>query len=287
MVKIKKLSRVYIAAIFFYVLAAVLVIHFSPVDISLSDVLIAVNQGVDYLLKGMNPYGQVYYVNIYQVVLPFQRAKVDIITKYFLEYPPLTLFYYLPFRILGDVRYGNLVADVAIFFTIIFYFKKQPENQKFALLFLANGINFYLNYISGVMDIVPAMFLAFALYFMKYRKNFTGIFYGFSLMAKQLTLIALPFFLLKLKNKFLFIFSAALVAILFFLPFMPNVFIDTVIKIFYPRVPLNSYILDFYPFFFMPLVEYLRNKQKLQPKVQMREVRTPYGEFIKCVYSYK
>jgi len=260
-----KIGKIYIAAVFLYAFAAILAIHFFPLAISRSDVPFMVNQGIDYLIKGVNPYGQPYHVNIYLPfwkLPPFQSTEVKIVTRYFFEYPPLTLFYYLPFHLLGDIRYGNLVADIVIFFIIIFYFKKQPENQKFALLFLVNGINFYANYIPAGIDILPAMFLAFALYFMKYREKFTGIFYGFALMAKQLPLIALPFFLLKLKNKTFFIFSSALVSILIFAPFMPNVFIDTVIKIFYPRFPFASYILDFYPFFFMPLVEYLRRMRR-------------------------
>ena len=254
----EKIGRIYIAVVLLYAIAAVLAIHFVPLDVSVSDVLLAVNQGVDYLLKGMNPYGQAYSQNLAPGVLPFQKPGVEIGIQHFIQYPPLTLFYYLPFRILGDVRYGNLLADVVIFFIIIFYFKKQPENQKFALLFLVNGTNFYANYIAGIMDIVPAMFLAFALYFLKYREKFTGIFYGFALMSKQISLIALPFFLLKLKNKSFFIFSALLISLLIFIPFIPNVFTDTIIKIFRPRIPYLSYVMDFYPFFFMPLVEYLK-----------------------------
>lgn len=158
MLGLKKNHNIYIAAIFLYAIAAILAIHFFPLNISISDVLFAVNQGIDYLLRGMNPYGQTYSLNIAPGVLPFQKPKLDIGTKYFLEYPPLTLIYYLPFHLLGDVRYGNLVADIVIFFLIVFYFKRQPENQKFALLFLFNGTNFYANYIIGIMDIVPAMF---------------------------------------------------------------------------------------------------------------------------------
>ncbi len=81
-------------------------------------------------------------------------------------------------------------------------------------------------------------------------------------MTKQLSILLIPYFILKATQRIKFLFIVFLVGVLIILPFSPHVIYDTIFGIFYRRVPLLSYNLVFYPFFFMPVLDWFANKRK-------------------------
>jgi hypothetical protein len=240
-----------------------LLIHYTPIQITTSDVPVNINQADSYLLRGENPYGQNYTIDIR--ANPYDSSQNDIETVNILQYPPVMVLYYIPFYLMGDIRYGNLLADIVIYFLILSYFKGRDFESKFAYLFLFNGLNIISNYIYGGNDIVAGLFVGIAIYFLNKREKMSAVSYGISLVTKQLSILLLPYFILKARKKIRFLLIIFLVAALILLPFSPQVIYDTILEIFYRRVPLLSYLLVFYPFFFMPVLDWFANKRRDEP----------------------
>ena len=118
-----------------------------------------------------------------------------------------------------------------------------------------NGLNLVSNYVYGGNDIVAGLFIAIAIYSLNKGEKFSALSYGISLVTKQLTVILIPYFILKAKKKIRFLVVVIFVAALVLIPFSPQVINDVIFGIFYRRVPLLSYLLVFYPFFFMPMLD--------------------------------
>ena len=251
-----------VIALSIYSIAALITIHYISFSLAVSDVPIDTSKGISYLLQGTNPYGQAYVINDR---FPYLIGGVNAVVVHKLQYPPFALLYYVPFYLLGDIRYGNLVADILTSIIIFCYFRGKLDHQKYVLLYLANGFNFEVNYFVGGNDIVVALFLALTLYCMKYNPKLAGIPYGLSLMSKQFAVLAFPYFLIKAHQKKetrIFLATSILTSLAVFVPFLPNVFNDVVLGIFYARVPLTSYLLALYPFLFMPILENFLEKRK-------------------------
>ncbi len=119
-----------------------------------------INQADSYLLKGVNPYGQNYTIDVRSN--PYDASENDIETVSILQYPPAMVLYYFPFYLMGDIRYGNLLADIVIYLLILLYFKGRDFESKFAYLFLFNGLNLISNFVYGANDIVAGLFAGIA-----------------------------------------------------------------------------------------------------------------------------
>jgi uncharacterized membrane protein len=245
--------RYFIFAALIYVTLALLLIHYFPIQITESDVPVNIQQADSYLLKGQNPYGQNYTIDTR--ANPYDGSENNIEIVNILQYPPFMVLYYIPFYLMGDIRYGNILADIAIYGLILLYFKGRSFESKFAYLFLFNGLNLVSNYVYGGNDIVAGLFVGIAIYSLKKREKFSALSYGISLVTKQLAVILIPYFFLKAKKKIRFLLVAIFVAVLILIPFSPQVINDVIFGIFYRRVPLLSYLLVFYPFFFMPVLD--------------------------------
>lgn len=245
--------RIYILAGVAYAVLALIIIHLYPVVISRSDVPIDIHQAEIYLSHGQNPYGQNYTVDAR--TNPYNGSQNTIEIVQFLQYPPMMILYYFPFYLLGDVRYGNLIADMVIYGLIVSYFSQKSFERKFAFLYLGNGLNFVVNYYYGGNDIVAGLFVAISIYLLSKKEKLSAIAYGLSLITKQLTLLILPYFVVKSRRKIGYVLLAAATGLLISLPFFPEVVYDTIFRIFYSRIPLLSYLLIFYPLIFIPLVE--------------------------------
>lgn len=245
--------RFYALAGIAYFVLALIAIHSFPINITRSDVPVDVRQAEVYLSQGRNPYGENYTVDVR--TNPDISSQNSIQVVQFLQYPPMMILYYFPFYLLGDVRYGNLVADLLIYLVIVAYFAQKNFERKFAYLFLGNGLNFAVNYYYGANDIVAGLFVAISIYLLKKREKLSAVGYGLSLVTKQLTLLVLPYFVIKSRRKFIYVLVATATGLLITLPFLPQVIYDVVFRIFYSRAPLFSYLLIFYPLIFIPLVE--------------------------------
>ena len=252
--------RFFIVAAVLYAVLALLLIHYFPIEITRSDVPVNINQADSYLLKGENPYGQNYTIDVR--ANPYDSSENDIETVKILQYPPAMVLYYVPFYLMGDIRYGNLLADILIYFLILLYFKGRDFESKFAYLFLFNGLNLISNYVYGGNDIVAGLFVGFAIYFLNKKESLSSLSYGISLVTKQLSIILIPYFILKARQKIKFLAFGLVVAVLILLPFSPQVIHDTIFGVFYRRVPLLSYLLVFYPFFFMPVLDRFASRRK-------------------------
>lgn len=245
--------RFYVLAGVAYFVLAIVAIHAFPINITRSDVPVDVRQAEVYLSQGHNPYGENYTVDARSN--PYSISENNIVVVKFLQYPPMMILYYFPFYLLGDVRYGNLAADLIIYGLIVSYFAQKSFERKFAYLFLGNGLNFALNYYYGANDIIAGLFVAISIYLLNKREKLSAIGYGLSLVTKQLTLLAIPYFVIKSKRKFIYMLLASATGLLISLPFFPQVIYNVVFRIFYSRVPLVSYLLIFYPLIFITLVE--------------------------------
>jgi hypothetical protein len=244
--------RYYILAGAVYTLLAILVIQYFPVRITNSDVPVNIGEADSYLLKGANPYGQNYTIDLRPN--PYDVSYNNIVNSDVLQYPPLMVLYYVPFYLMGDVRYGNLLADIVIYALIVSYFSNRSFERKFAFLYLFNGLNFIAGYFYGANDIVAGLFVAISIYLLQRQEIPSALSHGASWVTKQLSLLLLPYFLWKAKNRITFLLVAVAVAAAIFAPFYPQVLTDTVLGLFYRRFPLPSYPLVFYPFIFMVIV---------------------------------
>jgi uncharacterized membrane protein len=245
--------RYYFLAGIAYIALALIVIHAFPINITNSDVPVDVRQADVYLGKGLNPYGQNYTVDVR--TNPYNGSQNNIEIVQFLQYPPMMILYYFPFYLLGDVRYGNLVADMIIYGLIVSYFGQKSLERKFAFLFLGNGLNFVVNYYYGGNDIVAGLFVGVSFYLLSKKEKLSAVGYGLSLVTKQLALLALPYFMIKARRRLVYVLLVAITGLLVALPFFPEVIYNVVFRIFYSRIPLVSYLLIFYPLIFIPLVE--------------------------------
>lgn len=245
--------RFYLLAGVVYIALALIVIHAFPINITSSDVPVDVRQAEVYLSKGINPYGQNYTIDAR--ANPYNESQNHIEIVQFLQYPPMMILYYFPFYLLGDVRYGNLFADMIIYGLIVSYFSEKSFERKFAFLFLGNGLNFVVNYYYGGNDIVAGLFVAISIYLLNKKEKLSAVGYGLSLVTKQLTLLALPYFVIKASKKIIYVLLVAITGLLVALPFFPEVIYNVVFRIFYGRIPLISYLLIFYPLIFIPIVE--------------------------------
>lgn len=245
--------KFYLLAGIAYIVLALVVIHAFPINIARSDVPVDVRQADVYLSLGQNPYGQNYTIDAR--INPYNSSQNHIEVVQFLQYPPMMILYYFPFYLLGDVRYGNLVADMAIYGLIVAYFHQKNFERKFAFLFLGNGLNFVVNYYYGGNDIVAGFFIAISIYSFNKLEKLSSAAYGVSLITKQLALVILPYFLFKSRRKLEYLSLSVAFALVLSLPFFPQVIYDVMFRIFYGRLPLVSYVLIFYPLIFIPVVE--------------------------------
>lgn len=124
-----------------------------------NDVYWATSQGVDFLLQGLNPYTQV-YTWVYE-----HQPGISNYPHY--SYFPGSLFAELPFYLLGDVRYGLALADLAV--ALILYLLAYPRIGAWParaltvawLLFLPG---FQVPLLMGILDFLLLFWIALAVW---------------------------------------------------------------------------------------------------------------------------
>jgi hypothetical protein len=124
-----------------------------------SDVYWATSQGVDFLLRGMNPYTQV-YTWVYE-------AQPGIKNYPTYSYFPGSLFAEAPFYLLGNVRIGLLLADLGVALLVYLLARSRlgewPARTLAAawLLFLPG---FQVPLMQGILDFLLLFWIALAVW---------------------------------------------------------------------------------------------------------------------------
>jgi hypothetical protein len=171
-------------------------------------------QAASALARHLNPYSLIY----------FSRTGIAIpVFAYF----PMIALYYLPFAQLGDIRYGNILADVVIIVSLYFLMGplKKSLGSKRLLAPLAYSLfptSIWLTSVAGTNMMVGAMFLVVTLALIANDRFLEGsIVYGLALSTNQLAFFAFPvlfYYYWRRSCARLFLISPA-VAALVALPF--------------------------------------------------------------------
>jgi len=151
------------------------------------DILIVDRQVPKLILDLQNPYTHTYPVDNY--------------TLSTFAYLPVIPIYYVPFYLLGDIRYGNIFADVLIMLAA--YLIAKPPNFDYncknalyaPLVFAVLPLSFWLTCISATNFMIGTAFMMLALAFL-IRKNFaaSAVFLGLGVAANQFIILLLPLF---------------------------------------------------------------------------------------------
>ena len=186
---------------------------FKPVDVYYVD-----SQAASIILKLSNPYAFAYAIH---------EAGRDV-----LAYLPAVPLYYAPFAFLGDIRYGNIVADgvimVSLYWigTTISVRAGSLAAGAYALL----PISIDLTSVAATNMMIGTMFLMLSLAsLLKRRFALSALIFGLALAANQFMLLAAPvliYFFWKNRRAGSLLISA-LVALALILPFFlmdPRVF---------------------------------------------------------------
>ncbi|MHB2035939.1 MAG: hypothetical protein ACYCPW_04240 [Nitrososphaerales archaeon] len=197
------------------------------------DVYYADKQAAKSVLDFVNPYSQTYIVNGIQ--------SVNFV------YLPFVPIYYAPFYILGDIRFGNIFADILIMLSVYYVAKSIRRDRAIyaPLLFAILPVSIWLTIVSGTNIMVGTAFLALGAAAVLHGKFWSGsLFLGIAVATNQLLVLALPMIIYYYwKRGRLYEFSiVALVAAAIILPFFimsPSRFIYNVLEYQFVR-PLQA-----------------------------------------------
>ena len=152
--------------------------QYKPVDIYIVD-----EQASKLILNFQNPYMHSYLVHNY---------ALDIFA-----YLPMVSIYYAPFSLLGDIRYGNIFADVLIMLAV--YWIARSMSFRTALYapvaFAILPWSIWLTSIASTNFMVGTAFLMLSLASML-RKKYTlaAVFLGLGVATNQLLVLLLPLY---------------------------------------------------------------------------------------------
>jgi hypothetical protein len=133
---------------------------------------------VGTLLQFRNPYNEIFFSHIVY------------------NYPPFSLLYYTPFVVIGDLRYGNVVADVltAIGIFLIGLRRYRPvSGAVVASLFSLSSLSMVTTYY-GNNHMITASFLVLTLLALVYKRfGVAGCLLALSALTTQFGVLAVPF----------------------------------------------------------------------------------------------
>jgi len=176
-----------------------------------TDVYYYDTQAAEVLLGGSSPYLHV-FTGIPPRLLTTGASNV-------FAYFPFTAIFLVPFRVLGDVRLGFLLADLGVAFTL--YYTRQRWSELSSLIYLYVPFTAVFSTIYLNNTLISIFFLALFFYFEKGgRVLLAATSLGLSLAAIQVVWIIFPlvvFYLLK-ANRLKELVIAILVATLLITP---------------------------------------------------------------------
>lgn len=166
---------------------------FGPVDEYYVD-----KQAALALISGQNPYGLVYLIH---------HESIPVFA-----YFPMIAIYYAPFAYFGDIRFGNIFADVVIIISLYFIAKRLFGSSISAfvapLSFALFPTSIWLTSVAGTNMMIGAMLLVLMFTLITYDRFFLGaLMLGLALAATQFAYLVLPAvaycFLTAKRGKFL------------------------------------------------------------------------------------
>jgi 4-amino-4-deoxy-L-arabinose transferase-like glycosyltransferase len=193
--------------------------NYGPVDVFYAD-----KYATRTILDFSSPYLQEYAVRTTEVVS--------------FAYLPFVRIYYAPFYLLGDIRYGNILADAIIMVSVYFVAKHiSPRRAILApMVYAILPPSIALTSVVSTNIMVGTAFLTASLAFLLYgRHSGAAVFLGLAITSNQLIILTLPILILyfwKMEKSF-YLLIAALISTAIILPFLvlsPSKFIYDVIE---------------------------------------------------------
>jgi Gpi18-like mannosyltransferase len=152
---------------------------YHPVDVYYVD-----NEAAKLILNLQNPYSQNLVTNGH--------------TLNMFAYLPMVPLYYSPFYLLGDIRLGNIFADVLIMFSLYFISKSINRGAAFfaPLAYAILPFSIWLTSVASTNIMIGTAFLTVSIAALLKKKHLAAsIFLGLSLATNQLVFLALPLLL--------------------------------------------------------------------------------------------
>lgn len=151
-------------------------------------------------LHHIDPYVPSNMVNVFSIY-HFPLNKVTPTTYggvvYYLIYPALSVYAFIPVAVLGIPNYWiPVMFNIATFFMLFYYYRKNGLSESIPLLAVMAFIEIILfaGAITGETDIIWAFFLGLSYVFRK-KPWAAGLFFGLSLAQKQIPIVIAPFML--------------------------------------------------------------------------------------------
>jgi hypothetical protein len=199
---------------------------YSPVDVYYVD-----NQAAQMILDLKNPYTQGLVVHNY------------VLNQF--PYLPMIAVYYAPFYLLGDIRFGNIFADILIMFSVYWIAKSINRGAAFfaPLTYALLPFSIWLTSVAVTNIMIGASFLTLSTAALLKKKYLVAaIFLGLALTTNQLVSLALPLLIFYFwgKRKFSYFLGSLLLSVGIILPFLitdPFRFIYDVVLFQFERPP--------------------------------------------------
>ncbi|MGI0090406.1 MAG: hypothetical protein ACREBS_01730 [Nitrososphaerales archaeon] len=211
---------------------------FRPVDVYYVD-----TQAAKYIVHFSNPYAQTYIIHGSQLTI--------------LAYLPFVSIYYAPFyKLLGDIRYGNIFADVLIMLSLYWIAKSINRGRAVwsPLIYAVFPVSILLTSISSTNMVVGTAFLIVALAATLKRKYLiASVFLGLGIATNQFVILSVPviaYYYWKQK-KFVFLSLAMMISAAIILPFflvMPSQFVYDVFEYQFVRSLQPNGVFSLYSF---------------------------------------
>jgi hypothetical protein len=175
---------------------------YSPVDVYYAD-----NQAAKLILELQNPYDQAF---------DFQGHGF--------AYLPMVAVYYAPFYLLGDIRFGSIVADIIIMFSVYWIAKFINRGAAFfaPLTYALLPFSIWLTSVAGTNIMVGASFLTLAIAALLKKKYLvSATLLGIALATNQLVALTLPLLIYYLRgqHKLSYFLGSLLLCVGIILPF--------------------------------------------------------------------
>lgn len=190
---------------FLYVFALGIILRLVSTALPTSSDIFWVSKGsIDYILKGLNPYGVAFPV--------YNNPQIHTVIS---AYLPFSILFEIPFQVLlGDLRYAIIFADVGIAVLLYLIIKVKNEDIARAAAGFYMLLTFPLNFgtpqiiseyriFNGVIDPIWVFLILAAVYaYMKDKRFAAAILIGLSVATKQVAvLILIPMFMMWIRKK--------------------------------------------------------------------------------------
>jgi hypothetical protein len=178
----------------------------SPVDVYYVD-----NQVARFILEFKNPYAQPLTVHGSQSSL--------------FAYLPMVAIYYAPFYLVGDIRFGSILADVLIMFSVYWIAKSINRGAAFfaPLAYAVLPFSIWLTSVASTNIMIGTSFFTLSIAFLFKKRYLVGAaLFGVALATNQLVALALPLIIYYFweKRKLPHFFVSLLVSSGIILPFI-------------------------------------------------------------------